>query len=184
MESGGQTNWPPDITIPSKLPNFYLWHWSWIHFSLLTSKHNRYGTFTILPGHLAEFQIDFYTYRVIDRVGQRLMDQQVRTDLLEHCSVMKQAKTFKWNFGSLYGESRLSTYSYDVTGFVYGCLFVCDWHRQMVFVSSGALMAVVHHSACVSRRCRDKRSPTQVNDQSLQRKWRCMSFESVSPALK
>lgn len=139
----------------------------------------------MLSGCLAEFQIDFHRYRVIDRVGQRLMAQRVRTDLLEHCSVMKQTKTFKWNFRSLlYRESRWSTYSWDVTGFVYGCLFVCDWHLQMVFASSEALMAVVHHSACVSRRGWDKLSPTQVNDQSLQRKWRCMAFESVSLALE
>lgn len=46
--------------------------------------------------------------------------------------------------------------------------FVCDWHFQMVFASSEALMAIVHHSACVSCRCWDKRSPTRLNDQGLQ----------------
>lgn len=48
-------------------------------------------------------------------------------------------------------------------------LFV-NWHFQMVFASSEALMAVVHHSAFVSCPCRDMRNPTQVNDQSFQRK--------------
>lgn len=114
-------------------------------------------------------------------VGQRLMDQLVKTDLLERWSVMKQTEAFKWNFSSLlYEESRWSTCSWDVTGFVYGCLFVCDWHRQMVSASSEALMAIVHHSACVSHRGWARRSPTQVNDQSLQRKWRFMSFGNAS----
>ena len=132
-----------------------------------------------------QYQIDFYTYRLIDRVGQGLIDQQVRTDSLERRRLMKQAKTFRWNFWSLlHGDSRWSTCSCDVTGSVYGCLFVCDWHLEMVSASSEALMGVVHHSACVSRRCWDKRSPTQVNDQSLRGKWRCMCLESVSLALK
>lgn len=53
---------------------------------------------------------------------------------------------------------------------VYGCLFVFDRHLQMAFASSEALMAIVHQAACVSHRGCDRRSPTQVNDQSLQRK--------------
>lgn len=61
-------------------------------------------------------------------------------------------------------------------------LFVCDWHLQMVSASSEALMAVIHHGACdSSRRCCDKSNPAQVNDQSLQREWRCMSFSVSSP---
>lgn len=126
-----------------------------------------------------------FSYKVMDIVGQRLMDQLVKTDLLERWSVMKQMEGFKWNFRSLlYGESRWSTCSWDVTGFVYGCLFVCDWHLQMVFASSEALMAIVHHSACVSDRGWARRTPTQVNDQSLQRKWGFMTFGNVSLSLK
>lgn len=148
---------------PSKLheiPGF-------IHLSLLTSKHNEYRIFTILSGYLAEFQMDFYTYRVIDRARQRLMDQQVRTDSLERCNEtdiqLKFLEFIVW-------KEQMEHIQLGLTGFVYGCFFVCDWHLQMVFASSEALMAVVHHGACVSRRCWDKCSPTQVNDQSLQRK--------------
>lgn len=45
-------------------------------------------------------------------------------------------------------------------------------------------MVVIHHSTCVSHRGWDRRTPTRVNDQSLQRKWRCMSFGSGSLPLK
>lgn len=143
-------------------------------------------------GHLYSLSVvgwisnwSFFSYRVIDRVEDWLMDQQVKQTYwsIGWCN---ETKTFKWNFRSVvYGERRWSIYSWeDVTRFVYGCLFVCDWHSQMVFASLEALMAVVHHSACVSCRGLDKRSLTQVNDQSLQGKWRCVSFESVSLVLK
>lgn len=182
VESDRPAKWPTDIAIIAKNPRL-LWYWKLSFCFTYQYTLNIEHSYTL--GVFGWVSYCVFSYKEMNIVGQRLMDQRVKTDLLERWSVMKQTEAFKWNFSSLlYEESRWSTCSWDVTGFVYGCLFVCDWHHQMVSASSEALMAIVHHSACVSHHGWARRSPTQVNDQSLQRKWRFMSFGNVSLSLK
>ena len=77
-----------------------------------------------------------------DRSGRKIR-------LLERC-VLKETEALRGNFKrKLWGESRWSANSWIVTGLVYECLWLAS---SLGFTSSEALMAIVHHSACISYR--------------------------------
>lgn len=126
-------------------------------------------------------------YTTADKEGP--MDQQVRTD----SGGLLRSKTNKnieyMNIYCVYMQRELMDNMKHTLGllkvwFLTGISKRCFLVFFLFLPSCETLMAVVHHSFRVSCRCRDKRHLTRVNDRSLQRKWRHMSWECSSRALK